>query len=243
MDAKHSSLECADCGSQLDPARDTAEGRAPCPQCGSIKRAFATIANAQPSNYLLDNYIAHKLSELTQCHAPELKDDAQWLNNFILNSVFRVQLPPKTRAYVFNFLRRTEGASFAYRAALVEIHEYLNTPRSTISPYFRALSHIEICIAQCYQGYELLGSAFGESIYTQGDGSPEERLQIVYVDSKHMDRMIAGEKLPEKATAGVWITNTGIESARGALTFVELHGILCNMHFLAERLSGTWRSA
>jgi len=195
------------------------------------------MGNAQPSNYLLDNYIAHKLSELTQCHAPELKDDAKWLNTFILNSVFRVQLPAKTRAYVFNFLRRTEGATSAYRAALSQIHEYLNTPRNVISPYFRALSHIEICIAQCYQGYELLARASGESIYTQGDGSPEERLQIVYVDSKHMDHMIAGDKLPEEATAGIWITNTGIASARGALTFAELHGILCNMRSLAERLS------
>lgn len=238
MNAKHSPLECADCGAALDPARDTAEDRAPCPQCGSSKRAyFATMTNAQPSNYLLDNYIAHKLSELTHCHAPELPDDAKWLNTFILNSVFRVQLPAKTRAYVFNFLRRTEGASSAYRVALAEIHDYLNTPRNVVSPYFRALSHIEICIAQCYQAYELLARASGESIYAQGDGSPEERLQIVYVDSKHMDQMIAGDKLPEEATSGVWITNTGIASARGTLTFVELHGILCNVHSLAERLS------
>jgi hypothetical protein len=195
------------------------------------------MTNAQPSNYLLDNYIAYKLSELTQCHAPQLKDDAKWLNAFILTSVFRVQLPAKTRAYVFNFLRRTEGATSAYRAALSEIHEYLNTPRNVISPYFRALSHIEICIAQCYQAYELLSRASGEPIYVQGDGSPEERLQIIYADSKHMDHMIAGDKLPEEATAGVWITNTGIASARGMLTFAELHGILSNMHSLAERLS------
>jgi hypothetical protein len=113
----------------------------------------------------------------------------------------------------------------------------LNTPRNVISPYFRALSHIEICIAQCYQAYELLARASGESIYVQGDGSPEERLQIIYVDSKHMDHMIAGDKLPEEATAGVWITNTGIASARGTLTFAELHGILSNMRSLAERLS------
>lgn len=195
------------------------------------------MINLQPSNYMLDNYVAHKLSGLTQCEAPELKDDIKWLSNFILNNVFRVQLPAKTRAYLFNFLRRAEGATFAYRAARIEIHEYLNTPRNVISPYFRALSYFEICIAQCYQGYELLAHASGESIYTPSDGSPEERLQIVYVDSKHMDKMIAGDKLPEQATAGVWITNTGIASARGALTFVELHDILSKMHTWAEQLS------
>lgn len=128
MDAKHSSLECGDCGSALDPARDTAEAKASCPQCGSMKRAyFATMTNAQPSNYLLDHYVAHQLSELTECHAPELKDDGKWLNAFILSNVFRVQLPARLRAYVFNFLRRTEGATSAYRAAVAEINKYLNS--------------------------------------------------------------------------------------------------------------------
>lgn len=190
----------------------------------------------QMTNYTLDNFIAYKLSELTRCEAPNLSDDSKWLNSFILNSIFQVKLPDDTRAYIFNFLRRAEGASFAYRSAILDINEYLNTPQNNISPYFKALSQIEICISQCYQGYELLSRASGETIYTPGDGSCEERLQIVYVDSKHMDRMIHGDKLPESATSGIWITNNGIESARGKLSFQELHDTLMYMHTLAEKL-------
>ena len=193
-------------------------------------------SNAQPTNYLLDNYVAHKLSELTTCEVPELPEDAKWLNTFILKMIFQLSIPPKTRAYLFNFLRRTEGASAAYREARNLLQEHLATPSSVVSPYFRSLTQFEICISQCYQGYELLTQAMGQKLYEPKDGTPEEKLQIVYVDSKHMDRMIAGDKLPASATSGIWITNTGIESSRGLITFQEVHGLLQQMHSLAEML-------
>ena len=189
------------------------------------------------SDYFLDTFIAHRLSNLTQCSAPTLESDAKWLNAFILNCAFRVKLPGKTRSYIFNFLRRVEGATSAYRSTLECIREYLDTPRNVFSPYFLALSHVEICVSQCYQAFELLSRASTLAIYAPGDGSPEERLQMVYIDSKHMDRMIVGDKLPGEATSGVWITNEGVASARGSLSFVELHGLLTKMHSLAEKLS------
>jgi hypothetical protein len=122
-------------------------------------------------NYLLDNFVAHKLSLLTECGTRELPEDANWLNTFILTCVFRVRLPAKTRAYVFNFIRRAEGALSAYREARVALIEYVNTPRNVLSPYFRALLNFEVCISQCYQGYELLATASGENFFERNDGS------------------------------------------------------------------------
>lgn len=230
-------IECGDCGTPIDQEHDTTEARLPCPNCGGIKRAYlASMGNAQPTNYLLDNYIAHKLSELTECGAEELSDEPKWLNTFILKSIFQFNLQPKPKAYLFNFLRRSEGASAAYREARRMLQEHIASPRNVVSPYFKSLTHFEICIAQCYQGYELLASAIGEKLYEPGSDTAEERLQTVYVDSKHMDRMIHGEKLPATATSGIWITNTGIESSRGAISFEELHGLLSQMHSLAEKL-------
>jgi hypothetical protein len=85
----------------------------------------------------------------------------------ILNDVFvfGASLPAKTRAYVFNFLRRAEGASSAYRVARIALIEYLETPRNVLSPYFRALLNFEVCISQCYQGYELLATASGQKFF------------------------------------------------------------------------------
>jgi hypothetical protein len=238
MSMTNGPIECGVCGAAIDASADTPESRTPCPNCGSTTRTYCvSLASSQPSNYFLDNYVAHKLSLLTECGAPELEENSTWLNAFILNSVFRLQILPKPRAFLFNFLRRAEGAMSAYRDARLALLEYLATPPSTISPYFKALAHLEICVSQCYQGYELLATATGQKVYEPGHGSAEEKLYTIYVDSKHMDRMIHGEKLPAEATAGIWITNSGIESSRGALSFVELHRLLYDMRNLAEQLS------
>jgi len=238
MSTTHGRTECVECGTPIDTAGDTPCSRVPCPNCGGVKRAYhASVTRMQPSNYLLDNFVAHKLSLLTECGAAELPVKANWLNAFILNSVFRVSLPVKTRAYLFNFLRRAEGALSAYRDARTALIEYVETPRNVLSPYFRALLNFEVCVAQCYQGYELLATASGEKFFEPNDGSEAERLHILYVDSKHMDRMIEGGKIPTEATAAVWITNHGLESSRTALAFNELVEMLLNMGRLADRLS------
>ncbi len=238
MSTTHGRTECTECGALIDTAADTPDSHVPCPNCGGIKRAYyASLTGMQPSNYLLDNFVAHKLSLLTECGARELPVETKWLNTFILTSVFKVSLPAKTRAYVFNFLRRAEGALSAYREARIALIEYLETPRNVLSPYFRALLNFEVCVSQCYQGYELLATASGEKFFERNDGSEAERLQMLYVDSKHMDSMIDGGKLPTEATAAVWITNQGLESSRAALSFEELLEMLLNMGRLAERLS------
>jgi hypothetical protein len=97
---------------------------------------------------MLDNFVAHKLSSLTECGAPEFANDGNWLGASILNSVFIASLQPKPRAYLFNFLRRAEGAISSYRTARINLIEYLQTPRNTLSPYFRALLHFEVSISQ-----------------------------------------------------------------------------------------------
>lgn len=242
MSTAHSPIECGQCGVAIDVSVDTVESRRPCPACGSVKRAyFATMTNAQPSNYLLDNHIAHKLSALIECGAAELKEDSSWLNNFILNSTLTFHVSPNTRAYLFSFLRRTEGATTAYRLARTALIEHIGTPRNVVSPYFRALTQFEICISQCYQGYALLATAAGQKVYSPDSKSAEANLHTVYVDSKHMDLMISGKKLPPEATTGVWITNSGLESSRGSISFPDLHGLLSSMHSLAEQLSSMKR--
>ena len=233
----NSLVECAECGLVLENIPEDPAARPPCPQCGSTKRGYTMKGgNAQPTNYVLDNFVAHKLSELTACGAPELPEEAKWLNTFILKTIFHFRIAPKVRAYLFNFLRRAEGASAAYRDARRLLLEHRATPRNVISPYFLSLTQFEICISQCYQAYELLARAMGQQLYEPGQGSVEEKLQTVYVDSKHMDMMIHGDKLPDPATSGIWITNAGIESSRGAVSFQELHGLLGAMHSLAEKL-------
>jgi hypothetical protein len=164
------STTCTECGSPIDTTADTLDTRVPCPNCDGKRRTVTAQLSAtgmQPSNYMLDKFVGHKLSLLTECGARELPTSTNWLNAFILNDVFvfGASLPAKTRAYVFNFLRRAEGASSAYRVARIALIEYLETPRNVLSPYFRALLNFEVCISQCYQGYELLATASGQKFF------------------------------------------------------------------------------
>jgi len=193
-----------------------------------------------PTDYFLDNFVAHKLSQLTECGARELVTDASWLGAFVLTRALRAPLPPKNRAYAFNFVRRAEGAFSAYRQARAALVEYLETPPNVVSPYFRALLNFEVCIAQCCQGVELLATASSEKSLQwkkKKDNSELGRLYKLYIDSKHMDEMIDGGKLPKEATVAIWITNVGLESNRALVTFDELFDALHDMGKLADHLS------
>jgi len=240
MSTTQNRTECTECGALIDTAADTTDGHVPCRNCGGVKRTVTvqlSPTGMQPTNYFLDNFVAHKLSLLTECGAREIPTYANWLNTFILNSMFRGGLSAKPRAYVFNFLRRAEVALSAYREARIALIEYLETPRNVLSPYFRALLNFEVCISQCCQGYELLATASGEKFFERNDKSEAERLHSLYVDSKHVDDMIDGGKIPTEATAALWITNHGLESSRATLSFDELAEMLLNMGRLDQRLS------
>ncbi len=197
----------------------------------------ASMTGDVPSNYMLDNFVAHKLSLLTECGAPEFAYVDNWLSAFILNSVFIAQLPPKQRAYAFNFLRRAQGALSSYRLARLELIDYLQSPRGVLSPYFRALLHFEVCISQSYQAFELLATASGLDVFDKDDGSKEERLYRLYIQSKDMGGMIQGGKIPTEATAAIWITNHGIECNGTSLSFEELVSLLEWIAKMADRIS------
>jgi hypothetical protein len=131
-------------------------------------------------------------------------------------------------------VRRVEGAYTTYNLARTALIEYISTPQNTISPYFRALFHFEVCVAQTYQGAEFLSKANKTKVFKKGDGSLLERIHKIYVDSTHMDEMIDGGKTPNKATVAIWLTNECIESARASITYDELASTLRNLNNVAK---------
>ena len=144
-------------------------------------------------------------------------------------------MPSKDKALLFNLVRRVEGAYSTYNLARTALVEYIYSPQNTISPYFRALFHYEVCIAQTYQGVEFLGKVNETNLFEKGDGSLLERIHKIYVDSKHMDEMIDGGRTPNKATAAIWLTNEGIESVRSSTTYDELASTLRNLTNVAKQ--------
>src|SRR5689334_9159561 len=98
-------------------SRNTALGRGKAPQCGRNweDRNVAVITvtepvHLMPSDYFLDTFVAHRISSLTECGAPELPGEGRWLNAYILNSSMMSDLRGERRTYAFNLIRLTEGA-------------------------------------------------------------------------------------------------------------------------------------
>jgi hypothetical protein len=143
------------------------------------------------SDYTLDIFIAQKLSKLSECNASDLSDlTDQWLDNFILNNIFNLNLPDKEKAYLLNFLRRVEAVFYEYNKARNALTEYITTDHNRISPIFHALNHFETLFAQLYQAYLLIKSPIEFKLFTKHDNSVLDRVNKIYNASKHMDERI-----------------------------------------------------
>jgi len=182
----------------------------------------ASANSADVTDWTLNNHVAHKITSLWECGASDIEgENKKWLTLFMRNSMF-YDIENQRRAFAFNYLRRVEGAFESYSSARMDLIKYLSSSRTTVSPYFDSLRNYELYFAQAYQGFELLARQQGKQVFMPGNMGKLERLQKLYVDSKHMDQMIDGNRIPEEATSAIWITNNGLESKRAKLTFDEL---------------------
>lgn len=229
---------CTDCGTKVDITNETSDSRIVCPNCGGTKRniALASSGPGNPTNFFLDKSVANKLSSLTSCGAPELKPHANWLGAFILQELIGITYAPSTRAYLFNYLRRTIGAHSTYQSARSALIRHLNSPRNHTSAYFESLLYFEVCVSQYYQGYEFLMAMSGEKLFDPKVLSPEKSLHNLYITSKHMDKKITEGNIPSGATSGIWIQNDGLETNDAKLTFLELSKLLDDMSELADKI-------
>lgn len=188
------------------------------------------------SKHVLDNYMAPKLSELTECGAPDLPSPKNLMGSYILNRIFVVEYRPEVQRLVFNFIRRVEHAYREYSEGRRQLAAYVASDRGTmVLLYFGALAHFEQCVAALCQAW-----AFGEKLpeqsraFAPGDGSSAERIWTIHNDSKHMEERTS---LPPEYTTAVWLTNTGLESARAVASFNELTDELRSCYEFAEFLA------
>jgi hypothetical protein len=70
-------------------------------------------------------------------------------------------------------------------------------------------------------------------LFTQGDGSPYERLNLLYNKDRHSDPA----KLPEGHLHAVWIKNDGLYADGANLTFDELRELVHEIAGIADKLA------
>jgi hypothetical protein len=96
----------------------------------------------------MDNFIAAKISNLTGCGAPDIsKNKKHVLNAFIMNHKLALSLNNSSRRLIFNFIRKVEIAFDEYCVARDSIIDYVAAKDQRVTPYFKALAHLENCMS------------------------------------------------------------------------------------------------
>lgn len=169
-------------------------------------------------------FISARASAINTCGASDMKvkvpESAHWLSNFGLAVIFNDFPPAAMRPFVINFIRRVHGAFLEYDIARREVLNLVKDGNGRWSPYFAALTNFEVTVAQLYLAMDSIRKHSNHDFFTTGDGSFEERLNLVYNASKHQ---LAKKELP------VWFTNEGLACTDAVLTFVEIEDFMLKM--------------
>jgi hypothetical protein len=180
------------------------------------------------SAYAKDNFIAPDMSRFDSAQIKDMSgtsvEQEHWLSNYMLNSLFRVDLDEPLRQTLFNFLRRTQFAFREYALAREQTMAYLRGV-DAVPTYFLAIGHWETFLAYAYQAYEIFVRA-EKILFTTGDGSVLQRLNSLYNRSKHVASAINHNRIAPGSTLAVWLNNEGLRAVDGHLTFEEMAEIL-----------------
>jgi hypothetical protein len=179
------------------------------------------------SHYALDHFVAPKLSSLTTCGMPEIEFPDVPFAAVILNQIFVRPLGQTQIRLLTNTLRWIDGAFASYAGARTSLIAYTSISRGRLSDYYRAVLHIEQCLAATHHAEALVSAAYlllGSIDRPRSEAAL--RLRRLYNTSKHVDERIEAGELLDDATVPIWLTNEGMESKDHSLSFAELSAFM-----------------
>lgn len=186
---------------------------------------------------VLERFIAPGVADFTMADIPDMSaydpQSPYWVDNYFLNSVLRAAYELPVGAHVQHYLRRAVAAFAEHARAREATLGFLDADDESPTLYSQALLHWEYFLGQSWHAYllllqvvRLLSDDQELNIYERGDGSVEQRLNLLYNAMKHTESRIETGQLPENATSPVWLSNRGLECTDGYLTFNESADVL-----------------
>lgn len=188
------------------------------------------------SNYALDKFVARDISKFTKHGlapiAGKYDQHCRWLSNCILNSVFGSPISDEAKPFVFSVLRRAEQSVSEYEVARLYLDEFICNGRH-ISPYFRAMSHLEVCLYSVYQCHEFTRKETKKDFFTTGDGSVLEKLNRIYSISKHLQK----STMQPNQLHLFWFTDIGLSSSEAAVSYEDIVDAVSDVCEFADQFS------
>ena len=189
--------------------------------------AILTLGPLRPSDYTLDHFIAPELSRFATYDLPTVASEpGARVNRFIMVSIFKTAFNDPHRALLFNLCRRTEVALHEYALGRDALSLLKDASRTTVSPYFLALRHLEAVISNLDEGWAFVGRVLERQLFEANDDSILQRLRWIHNASKHADEWLWKGKAPVGSTLAVWLTNEGITCQKATISYQELGGQL-----------------
>ena len=208
-----------------------------------IKKLQAPELNTALRNPVWDKFIAPGISNIRKkrikSHPRELRPDPL---QFAVTA-YLLGIDERTRARVFNFVRRARAAYDSYRAARSAYTRIFRD--QDFNSYLMALGHFETCLAAAYQAHEVLFGLRGFEFKNKdlpGRAQLNWRMDRLYNKSKHIEGMIRAQSFQGDNIA-VWISNEGLRTRDETVSFDELHDIVFDVILTGSILakSHLWR--
>ncbi len=105
-----------------------------------------------------------------------------------------------------------------------------------MSRYMEAIFHWEAFLAQSWMAYALTETLNGTPPFRKGDGSVEQRVNLLYNRSKHSDTAIEAGQLPPEGTVPVWMEDDGLHGVDVMLRWEEIGEVLRDLSNFANML-------
>jgi hypothetical protein len=190
----------------------------------------------QFSTYVLNGFVAPKLSELHECSAPDVPEIPDYRGSLLLNQLLSTELYSESaKVLLASFIGRLDTAIKEYRKGRDHLMNYVGAlpQHDKLTDFREALSHFEACILHAHIAVVSLDGAgqflpgVRHRVYIVGDGSDYDRLRSLSNRVKHFDEDVAGAASSGNVpVAPLWITNEGLEARTSHLAFFELAEIL-----------------
>lgn len=197
----------------------------------------------QYSSEILDLFGGPELSELNTCGAKELPKQPEYISAAIWNHIVGQRFREASIHHLsLNFHKRANAADAAWtqgRNSLLRYVEGTHAAEHRLGAYISALSYFEQCVCCVQQANEifnrmdhkLLGKTNCKLDYfIQNSNSVLKRVADLSNIVKHFNADEA-----EQSSAPIWITNFGLKSDIGAVTFDELYDELTALSAAARQ--------
>jgi len=186
------------------------------------------LTRASSMSIAAEVFLSPQIASVNNCGAGDIAAEfpsrGAWIDMLVLRVTFHGTPPDDRVPFALQLVRSVETAIDEYGAAREHLNAFLGKGRET-SAYFRALNHFELAV------YQLCRPREHYVRHPAKSAIPEDpvlhRLQGMCDTSKHQ---------PALRDQTIWITNSGLASRKGEVTFVEIEGSLRSLADLAIQI-------